>query len=234
MSGLGGKARDAIFGLTRRLRGHPRHGVQRELPGVHLGSSYGGYKIYLDRLDAGAIVYSVGIGEDISFDLALIERIGCVVHGFDPTPRSIAWVAAQQLPASFVMHPWGLADYDGVASFLPPLNSEHVSHTLLQRAGDSRPRIELPVRRIATIMQELGHTRLDVLKIDIEGAEYAVIDDLVASGIRPGQILLEFHHQLPGIELARSEGALDRLNAAGYRIFDIQATGRELSLIFEA
>jgi FkbM family methyltransferase len=232
MSGLA-KARSAVVGIARRLRGHPRHGVQRELDSVHLGSTYGGYRLCLDGVGASSVVYSVGIGEDISFDLALIERAGCVVHGFDPTPRSIAWVAAQRLPANFVMHPWGLADYDGVASFLPPLNSSHVSHTLLQGADDSRPRIELPVRRLATIMQELGHTRIDVLKMDIEGAEYSVIDALVASEIRPRQILLEFHHQLPGIELARSERALDQLNGVGYRIFDVQATGRELSLILD-
>jgi FkbM family methyltransferase len=225
------KARTAILGMTRRLRGRPRHGVQQTLPSAHLGSSYGGYKVYLDELDAGSVVYSLGIGEDISFDLGLMERVGCTVHGFDPTPRSIAWVAAQQLPASFVMHPWGVAEYDGVASFLPPVNSAHVSHTLLQREGDPRRRIELPVRRLATIMQELGHARLDVLKMDIEGAEYAVIADFVANGIRPRQLLLEFHHQLPGIALARSEAALERLNAAGYRIFDVQATGREFSLI---
>jgi FkbM family methyltransferase len=232
MSGLG-KARSAVVGMARRLRGHPRHGVQRELDSVHLGSTYGGYKLCLDGVGASSVVYSVGIGEDISFDLALIERAGCVVYGFDPTPRSIAWVAAQRLPTGFVMHPWGLADYDGVASFLPPLNSSHVSHTLLQGADDSRPRIELPVRQLATIMQELGHTRIDVLKMDIEGAEYSVIDALVVSEIRPRQILLEFHHQLPGIELARSERALDQLNGVGYRIFDVQATGRELSLIRE-
>ena len=198
-----------------------------------MGSSYGGYAVCTDGLDPSSIVYSVGIGEDISFDLALIERIGCTVFGFDPTPKSIAWVRSQQLPKSFVMHPWGLADYDGVASFLPPANSAHVSHTLLERSSDDRARIELPVRRLITLMRELGHERIDVLKMDIEGAEYAVIDDLCASDVRPRQLLLEFHHQLPGIELAKSEAALDRLNAAGYRIFDMQPTGRELSLILE-
>lgn len=219
--------------LGRRLRGHPRHGVQRVLPKVHLGSAYGGYALCTEGLDSSSIVYSVGLGEDISFDLALIERVGCMVYGFDPTPRSIAWVRAQTLPASFVLLPFGLADYDGVASFTPPANPAHVSHSLVARAEDGRDRIDLPVRRLATLMQELGHRHIDVLKMDIEGAEYAVIDDLCASDIRPRQLLLEFHHQLPGISLARSEAALDRLNDAGYRIFDLQPTGRELSLVLD-
>ena len=227
------RARDGLLGLVRRMRGRPRHGVQRALAASHLGSDYGGYALSLEALQPSSIVYSVGIGEDVSFDLALIERVGCTVHGFDPTPRSLAWVQAQALPETFVMHPWGLADHDGVARFLPPKNSAHVSHTLLDRADDARERIELPVRRLATVMRELGHGRIDVLKMDIEGAEYSVIDDLLAGQIRPRQLLLELHHQLPGIELARSERALDQLNSAGYRIFDIQPTGRELSLILD-
>ena len=233
LHGLSGsfQFREVLDGLVRRWRRHPRQGVQRKLNSVHLGSSYGGYAVCTDRLDASSIVYSAGIGEDISFDLALIERVGCTVYGFDPTPRSIAWVHAQQLPAGFVLRPFGLADYDGVASFLPPDNAAHVSHTLMARDDDRRERVDLPVRRLTTLMRELGHERIDVLKMDIEGAEYAVIDDLVANNIRPRQLLLEFHHQLPGIALGRSEAALDSLNHVGYRVFDMQPTGRELSLI---
>jgi len=39
------------------------------------------------RSAATAVVYSLGIGEDISFDLALIEKYGARVHAFDPTPK---------------------------------------------------------------------------------------------------------------------------------------------------
>jgi len=35
--------------------------------------------------------------------------------------------------------------------------------------------------------------------MDIEGAEYEVIDDLIASGIRPKQILVEFHHRFKNV-----------------------------------
>ena len=37
-------------------------------------------------------------------------------------------------------------------------------------------------------MKELGHNKIDILKMDIEGAEYAVINDIERSGIRPEQI----------------------------------------------
>jgi FkbM family methyltransferase len=223
-----------LSGLLRRVRGRPRQGVQlRAASAVHLGTSYGGYAILPERITAQSIVYSFGIGEDVSFDTALIERFGCTVHGFDPTPRSIAWVQSQGLSPKFVMHGVGLADYDGVASFAPPKNPAHISHSLLADAAASTEgeRVEFQVKRLDTLMAELGHARIDVLKMDIEGAEYGVIDALVASTVRPDQLLLEFHHKMHGIPVSRTERAIEQLNAAGYVIFDAQPTGREFSLL---
>jgi FkbM family methyltransferase len=226
---------DALTGVGRRLSGKPRQGVEERLPFVHLGSDYGGYGVLLDRLPDDALVYSFGLGEDISFDLALLERARCRIFGFDPTPRSVAWVKAQNPPAALQVRELGVAEYDGVASFAPPVNPEHISHTMV--AGDAAPageRIEFQVRRLTTIMDELGHAELDVLKMDVEGAEYAVLVDLLQSSVRPQQILVEFHHGMYGIPLERTESTLAALHAAGYRIFDAQKTGREFSLVLSA
>lgn len=43
-------------------------------------------------------------------------------------------------------------------------------------------------------MKELSHSVIDILKIDIEGSEYDVIEDLINSKIRPKELLNEFHH----------------------------------------
>ena len=42
-----------------------------------------------DLLNKESIVYSFGIGKEISFDLAIIEEFGLSVNAFDPTPNSI-------------------------------------------------------------------------------------------------------------------------------------------------
>ena len=42
-------------------------------------------------------------------------------------------------------------------------------------------------------MDELGHDHLDLLKLDIEGAEYEVLDSLAAEGIRSRILCVEFH-----------------------------------------
>jgi len=215
----------------RRRRGMPRQGVQLETPSILLGSEYGGYAVCSDRIKKDSVVYSFGVGEDVSFDLAILERFGVTVHAFDPTPRSIAWVEAQKLPEGFVMHPWGLAAYDGVARFSPPENPAHISHTLLDRSKSSGPAIEVPVYRLRTIAERLGHDRVDVLKMDVEGAEYDALDDILGSGVPVGQLLIEFHHQLEGVPLSRTESCIDRLNQAGFRSFWASSTGREYAFV---
>jgi FkbM family methyltransferase len=197
-----------------------------------LGSDYGGWDVAVEGpLGSGAVVYSFGIGEDLSFDLALIERFGVTVHGFDPTPRSQHWVAQQRLPAQFVMHDYGLADRDGLLPFYPPDNPAHVSHTVLEHAATRDRAIGVPMRRLDTIVRELGHDHLDLLKLDIEGAEYAVIEDLERSRIRPGQILVEFHHRFRGAGIGKTKAAVAALHRMGYGLFGVSRAGTEYGFL---
>ena len=40
------------------------------------GSEYGGWDIVVEFIDASSIVYSFGVGEDATFDTAMINRFG--------------------------------------------------------------------------------------------------------------------------------------------------------------
>jgi FkbM family methyltransferase len=183
----------------------------------------------------GGLVYSFGVGEDISWDLAMIERFGVTVHAFDPTPRSIAWVRRQRLPAGFVFHEYGVADFDGAARFFPPRNPAWVSHTLLaDRREPSPASIEMPVRRLGTIMAGLGHERVDLIKMDIEGAEYAVVGDMLGAEPAAGgatQVLIEFHHRFPGKSVSDTRACIRALGERGFRTFHVSSTGEDWSLL---
>jgi FkbM family methyltransferase len=170
------------------------------------------------------------VGEEISFDLELIHRFGVTVHAFDPTPRSIAWVQSRTLPPEFVFHSYGIAGQDGLRRFSPPANQNFVSHTLLER-DTPWPTVEVQVRRISSVQQILGHARIDLLKMDIEGAEYEVIDDLLAGPVPVRQLLVEFHHRWPEVGIAKTRTAIRKLNAAGYRIFSISPSGEEYGFL---
>jgi FkbM family methyltransferase len=195
------------------------------------GSDYGGWDIVTKKINVKSIVYSFGVGEDASFDTALIDKYNLIVHAFDPTPKSIEWVRSKGFSDHFVLHEYGIASFDGTASFNPPENRAHISHTLLERSATQDIAIIVPVKKLSTIMKELGHKRIDILKMDVEGAEYQVIDDLAHSSIRPHQILIEFHHRFPGVGIEKSKEAIAKIRNMGYLLFSISASNEEFCFI---
>lgn len=198
---------------------------------IYLGSDYGGWTICPDDIGPESIVYSFGVGDDISFDLALIAQFDLNIYAFDPTPRSINWIRGQQLPANFNFTDIGLADYDGQAAFSPPDNPLHVSYTLLERPQFPGQLINAPVQRLDSIAAKFGHTHIDILKMDIEGAEYGVISDLKKSAIGINQLLVEFHHRFDSVSYKDTKNASSILKDLGFRIFSVSASGLEVSFI---
>jgi len=194
----------------------PRVQVRCELE--RIGSDYGGYFLDPSKVSPDAVVYSLGIGEDISFDLSLINRLGVKVHAFDPTPKVKTWLTSQVLPDQFCFHDVGIAHFDGEALFYTPLRQDYVSHSIIQARQYSRQSIRAPVIRLGTAMRQLGHTRIDILKMDIEGAEYAVLEDVARERIPVGQILVEFHHRLSSIGTGKTKYTLALLAGCGMRI----------------
>lgn len=72
---------------------------------ISLGTDYGGWTLVGDNLGNSSTIYSSGVGNDISFDIAAIERFGCKVHGFDPSPPVAEWIKSQKLPPNYIFHP---------------------------------------------------------------------------------------------------------------------------------
>jgi FkbM family methyltransferase len=227
----------AQTGLLRRIRNAVagRDLFQRteiDCPQKFFGTAYGGWSVATTGLGPTSIVYSFGVGEDVSFDTGLIEAFGMHLHAFDPTPRSAAWLSSQQISSDFVFHPYGLADHDGVMTFYEPRDRRHISHSTLSHGEVNESRAHRwQVKKLESIMQELGHATIDVLKMDIEGGEYAVIESLCRSSIRPTQVLVEFHHHFSGITRRMSLNAIRALRSIGYRVFSISPTAVEYGFI---
>jgi len=199
-----------------------------------LGSKYCGWEVAADKVTKDSVVYSFGVGDDVSFDIELINRFGVVVHAFDPTPRSINWVRAWDFSDNFVFHEYGVADFDGEVSFNPPRNSKGISYTILDRPSTKKNAIIVPVKKLATIMKELGHNTIAILKMDIEGAEYQVIEDMAASAIRPAQLLVEFHHRFSGVGLKKTKDAVKKLRKMGYGLFSVSSSGKEFCFMLKS
>lgn len=180
-----------------------------------IGSKYGGYSVPRGLLDENSIVYSFGLGEDATFDIGLSEKYGCDVHIFDPTPRSrIFYNNELKTYPRLKYYEFGLWDKDTEVKFFSPANNTHVSHSIGNLQNTQQFFIG-QVKRLNTIMQMLNHKKIDLLKLDIEGAEYEVIPDMTISNIRPQIICLEFHDRK---DIVSPDGMVAILKYIGYEL----------------
>lgn len=197
-----------------------------------------GWHYIPEMLERDSVVYSLGVGDSIDLDIDLIHHYSLVVHAFDPTPFSEEWIATLELPQRFVFHPWAAAGEDGSLRLFRRVNKRGKKSAVMWTAegvaGDGTDYIDVPAYTIRTIMEKLGHGRIDLLKIDVEGAEYGILDSLGDVDELPTQLLVEFHHRFPGIGKQRTADCIDNLRALGYRIFSVSETGREIGFVLSS
>jgi FkbM family methyltransferase len=208
-----------------------------------LGTSYGGWLIPVNSLTSGSICYMAGAGEDISFDVELAKRFQCDVYIFDPTPRSKAHfdtviLAADMgkqtfthaniqydLDKSIVTHlkfkEIGIWKNHDILKFYEPRDSTHVSHSItnLQKTDGY---FEAPVEKLSDIMRSLGHDHIDMLKLDIEGAEFPVIDSIIEDKIEIRILCIEFHLEKEK-DFSQVQSTINRLVQNGYAIIAKEA-----------
>lgn len=197
------------------------------------GSAYGGWAILANSLTKDSRVISVGIGVDASFDLSLIGKYNCLVHAYDPTPIAVQWVAANVHDRRFVLHEFALAGSDGVLELYPPKGAGGDSASCVKYEHTAETPMRVPCRTLDSVLHELKFDRVDILKIDIEGAEYQVIHRSLADGSleKVGQFLVEFHHAFPAFGLTATRQAVGALRAFGWKIAWVSPSHHEMLFI---
>ena len=220
---------------ARRRRLLRRHGiaVEVDVPLWLRGARSGTWPVVRELLGERPRMLSFGVGDNAAWDRSMVEELGAEVHAFDPTPQSVAWVRARQWPAGFVFHEVGIAGHDGTLRVAPPRRTGKVNFLSLPRDWQGEGvTLEVPVQSLGTVVAELGWSRVDVLKMDVEGAEYGVL----AAGPFPvpvGQVLVEFHHGVGPYTFDDTRVALRVLADQGYRILWISKRGLEFAFARE-
>ena len=198
-----------------------------------LGTIYGGYVVPEEEIKAGDVFYCLGAGEDISFELLAAARYHVEVHIFDPTPRARTFVEQQlarlrtdqpELASRCHFHALGVWSEDCEMKFFAPKDPTHVSHSILNMQH-TEDYFLAQCRTPRTIMEQLGHKKIDLLKLNIEGAEYAVMDSIFASGTTPRVVCINFdelHTQIDSAAHERLHSLIDRFLSAGYVPVSVQ------------
>lgn len=199
----------------------------------HYGTEYGGWSIQDRHINKDSTIYSFGVGEDASFDIDLIKSKKCVIHAFDPTPKSIRYVENNINEPNFILHQWAIGTENGELKLWLPDNPEHVSASLTSSSVRSLDSFDAECRTLQSIMDELEHSKIDILKIDIEGAEYGVIAQLCNTSLIDSidQFLVEFHHRMEGFTKAQTLEAIEQLRRAGKKIAWVSDVGHECLFI---
>ena len=126
-------------------------------------------------IDERGIVMDVGAFNGDWAGAVLDNHNGPTVHSFEPNPRSLMKLEelASRNPSLHV-HRFGL--------------SEDVKT------------VDVALRDVVVVMDELGLDHVDVLKVNIEGGEYPLFARLIEQDMlgRFGIIIIQFHEWVPG------------------------------------
>ncbi|MCQ2520944.1 MAG: FkbM family methyltransferase [Lachnospiraceae bacterium] len=203
--------------------------VQRRKKCRIMGGEYGGFGVCLSMVPINGVVYSFGIGEDMSFDIDIKKEKDVALFAFDPTPKSISWYERQNFGEKFSFYPYGISNYDGEEKFYLPLNEEYVSGSVICGEDKNESAVIVEMKSLDSIMKSLNHKKIDVLKMDIEGSEYKVIDDILSKDICFSQLCIEVHSRFFDDGVKKTREMIKKLNDKGYYITYVSDTFEELT-----
>lgn len=148
----------------------------------------GSHFIDIDLILDDSIIISVGIGRDVSFDRTLIEQKNCFVVGIDPTNSSEQYINSikdQKFKNNFTFIKRAL-----YGNYNRPLKIGSRAWSLLAKESETFYKVD-PIT-LPVILDQWPEPA--VLKMDIEGSEYSVIDSI--DNLSIPQLCIEFHHWL--------------------------------------
>jgi FkbM family methyltransferase len=222
------------------------------------------YPDNLNGLDSNSIIYCVGAGEDISHDIEIAHQLQSKVYIFDPTPRSIEHVQyvkdvfdSKKIPVNnkkygggdlnywnvllknkidsqnIIFQDIGIYTQSDTLKFYSPSNPDFISHSLLH-GMKSDNYINVKVKDLKSIMSDLGHDHIDLLKLDIEGSECDVINKMLDDNILPTYLSVDFDLGWHGErikDMNRCTQTINRLYDFGYKL--LKSSGSDYSFLYK-
>jgi FkbM family methyltransferase len=198
------------------------HGVNKDLLYPHKLEIIAGKLICLDMIPQGSTIISGGIGNDVGFELELIKRKNTLVVGLDPTSIAEKFVEGQrkkipELNSRYVYVKKAVSNtnekikmFYGQDDFMSSISSQH-------RDTKDGNFFYCEAITLETLFSE--YKNISYLKLDIEGAEYAILEGM--KDISIPQISIEFHHHCSEeYTLEQSISLIKKIRDMGYDVID--------------
>lgn len=164
--------------------------------------------------DRNCLVYSFGSNGEVTFEEALINMTeSCEVHIFDYSLSPEKAEIVQSVSGA-TLHEYGIGAED---SFVTAPVSD----------GQSTVN-QYQLKNLSSIMSDLGHTWIDVLKMDVEGAEFEILPALVAhyaalnESVPVTQAQIEYHHSTGSPPMTDLVNTLLLMEESGFRTFSTE------------
>ena len=161
------------------------------------------------------VVYSFGSNGEVTFEQALLDLTdhNCDIHVFDYSLNSEKAAVVHSV-AGVTFHPYGIGKEDTIVR--TPFNN---GESIVQ---------EFQLRNLSSIMAELGHSWVDVLKMDVEWEEYNVLPAIIAHysalnhTVPVTQALIEYHHKAGNPKMSHLVHTLKEMENIGFRTFSTE------------
>jgi FkbM family methyltransferase len=183
--------------------------------------------VYRPDLSPDAVVIDAGCSYEADFSVYLIRQHGVRAFGVDPTRKHAAALRALEAkyPGRFKHLPCAISAADGTLTFHESrvnesgsLFADHVNVV-----HDETTSYDVEAVTLNTLLKRVGVETVDMLKLDLEGAEYDLFERATADDLRPfKQLFVEFHHHaVSHFADADTRRLVERISGFGFRAFSV-------------
>lgn len=194
--------------------------------GILRVQSFHWHTVHLGYVGKGSVVFDLGAGVG-RFAQAIAAETGCLCYAAEPNPHQFRLIPDDARINKYLM---AIADRKGTvrfyvsqqpaASSILPVQTETIAQTIEVQATDLEGWVE-----------DLAVKQVDLIKMDIEGAEIMVIESLsdeFLTSVR--QLSIEFHDFNGLTPLAEVERAIRRLRSLGFFYIRMSRVGNQDTL----
>jgi FkbM family methyltransferase len=182
--------------------------------------------IYFDNFNELSVIVDVGCGHEAEFSKLMIEKHNLNAFGVDPTMKHTPALKMLEESTKGKFHHLAIAvtKKDGFITFHESRQNESGSILLehINMQNDEITTYNVESVSLSELVRRIGTTSVDFIKLDIEGAEYELLDKICDEDINPfKQIFIEFHHHCTNHSTQETKFLVQDICSKGFKVFTL-------------